>query len=100
MVRRVDRNGQASVWCRKCSGCARQRLGPKIDESMQAAENGRCATNARGWTNEGRKEKGSPGRKAERLREEFEVAGFMAQKKGFWNVQENGGRQGALHRKD
>ena len=30
MVRRVDRNGEASIWCRTCSGYARQILGPKL----------------------------------------------------------------------
>ena len=30
LVRRVDRQGEILVWCRKCSGNARQRLGPKL----------------------------------------------------------------------
>ena len=30
MVRRVRRNGETSIWCRKCSGYARQRLGHKL----------------------------------------------------------------------
>ena len=29
MVGRVDRHGEALIWCRKCPGCARQRLGRK-----------------------------------------------------------------------
>ena len=29
MVRRVD-SGEASIWCRKCSGYVRQRMGPKL----------------------------------------------------------------------
>ena len=29
MVRRVARNGEGSIWCRKCSGYGRQRMGPK-----------------------------------------------------------------------
>ena len=29
LVRRVDRQGEVLIWCRKCSGCARQRMGPK-----------------------------------------------------------------------
>ena len=28
--RRVDRQGKVLIWCRKCSGCARQRMGPKL----------------------------------------------------------------------
>ena len=30
MERRVDRHGEAVVWCRKCSGYGRCRLGPKL----------------------------------------------------------------------
>ena len=30
MVRKVDPNGEASVRCRKCSGCPRCRLGQKL----------------------------------------------------------------------
>ena len=31
MVRRMDRQGDVVFWCRKCSGHAGQRMGPKID---------------------------------------------------------------------
>ena len=30
MVRRMDRRGEVLIWCRKCSGYARQRIGPKL----------------------------------------------------------------------
>ena len=30
VVRRVDPNGEALVWCRKCLGCVRCRVGPKL----------------------------------------------------------------------
>ena len=30
LVRRIDRQGEVLIWCRKCSGCARQRMGPKL----------------------------------------------------------------------
>ena len=30
MVRRLDRQGEVLIWCRKCSGYARQRIGPKL----------------------------------------------------------------------
>ena len=30
MVRRVDPNGEALVWCRRCSGYARRRLGLEL----------------------------------------------------------------------
>ena len=30
LVRRLDRQGEDLIWCRKCSGCARQRMGPTL----------------------------------------------------------------------
>ena len=30
MVRRMDRQGEVLIWCRQCSGYARQRMGPKL----------------------------------------------------------------------
>ena len=30
LERRVDRQGETLIWCRKCSGYARQRMGPKL----------------------------------------------------------------------
>ena len=30
LVRRMDRQGEVLIWCRKCSGYARQRMGPKL----------------------------------------------------------------------
>ena len=30
LVRRMDRQGEVWTWCRKSSGCARQRMGPKL----------------------------------------------------------------------
>ena len=30
LVRRMDRQGEVPIWCRKCSGYARQRMGPKL----------------------------------------------------------------------
>ena len=30
LVRRVDRQGEFWIWCRKCWGYARQRMGPKL----------------------------------------------------------------------
>ena len=35
MVRRVDPNGEDLVWYRKCSGCARCRVGGKAHEPLQ-----------------------------------------------------------------
>ena len=94
------------LWCRKCSGHARQRLGPtlmnrrkpeKIDTKeywedvktnpnpRRGREGGRSLPRMR----EGGKiveQKSRVTRKeCKRLREEFEVGGFMAQK-GLWNI--------------
>ena len=30
MVRRMDRQEEVLIWCSKCSGYARQRMGPKL----------------------------------------------------------------------
>ena len=30
LVRRLDRQGEVLIWCRKCSGYARQTMGPKL----------------------------------------------------------------------
>ena len=34
-VRRMDRQEEVLIWCRKCSGYARQRMGPKLNELLQ-----------------------------------------------------------------
>ena len=102
MMRRADPNGEVQVWCRKCSGYAWCRLEPtvinrcsveKIDTKEHMKMLKRSAIppqrrvpdrNATGWKVEG--EKGRVTREeCKRLREEFEVGGFMAQK-GSWNI--------------
>ena len=60
MVRREDPTGEASVWCGKCSGCARCRLGRKLmnrcrPEKIDTKEHGKMFLsvldrNARGWS--------------------------------------------------
>ena len=85
MVRRFDRHGQALIWCRECSGHARQRQGPKLmnrckPEKMDTKEYGKMlkriltledgrvpAKNARGCKIVGQKE-GSPRRRAKGFR--------------------------------
>ena len=47
MLRRVDPNGEALVWCRKCSGYARCRLEQKLmnrcwQECKDTKEKGKC----------------------------------------------------------
>ena len=67
VVRRVDRRRKALIWCRQCSGYARQRMGPKlmncckpepmgtqgygkIPKMIQVLEDGRVpAKEARNW---------------------------------------------------
>ena len=75
MARRVDRQGEVLIWCRKCSDCARQRMGPKLVncykpeqvgtkeygkmlKRIQILEDGRVPTKeARNWKIEGQNTK-------------------------------------------
>ena len=73
-VWRVDRQGEVlMIWCRKCSGYARQMMGPKLMDCCKPERNGGTriwnfeirilvleeekvpAKNARGWKVEGLK---------------------------------------------
>ena len=74
LVRRMDREGEVLIWCRKCSGYARQRIGPKLRNCckleqvgikeygkminrIQILEDGRVpAKEAVNWKIEGQKE--------------------------------------------
>ena len=40
MVRRVDRQGEVLIWCRKCSGYERQRMGPKLRNCFKPVQVG------------------------------------------------------------
>ena len=73
LVRRLDGQGEVLIWCRKCSGYARQRVGPKwmncckpeqagtkehgmMSKRIQVLEDGRVpAKEARDWKIEGQK---------------------------------------------
>ena len=73
MVTRVDKQGEVLIWCRKCSGNARQRMGPKLMncckpeqvgtkehgkmlKRIQILEDGRVpAKEAKNWMIEGQK---------------------------------------------
>ena len=73
LVRRMDRQGEVLIWCRTCSGYARQRVGPqlrncrkreqmgtkeygKMLKRTQVLEDGRVpAKEARSWRIEGQK---------------------------------------------
>ena len=98
MVRRVDPNGEALVCCRKCSGHARRAQKPAASQNMDTrvwedvkknlnTRRGRGARQKRerveSW--EGRQKRRVTGKECNRVREEFEVGGFMA-RKGLWNL--------------
>ena len=106
LVRRVDRQGEAFVWCRKCSGCAQQRMGPqlmncckpeqvctkehdKMFKRTQVLEDGRVpAKEARAWKIDGQKKRIA--RKGNRrLLNDFEMGGFMAQKRSVESRERN-----------
>ena len=40
MVRRTDRQGEVLIWCRKCSGYSRQKMGRQVDEQLEAGASG------------------------------------------------------------
>ena len=104
MVRSTDRQGDVVFWCRKCSGHARERMGPKLmkyckPEKVGTKEYGKMlkriqildagrtlAKEAGNWKIEGQKTRIS--RKEERrLWNEFETGGVMAQTE-LWIVAE------------
>ena len=62
LVRRVDRQFEVLIWCRKCSAHARQRMGQtlmnccKMLEGIRILEDGRVpAKEAQNWKIEGKK---------------------------------------------
>ena len=40
LVRRMDRQEEVLIWCKLCSGYARQRMGPKACELLKTGTNG------------------------------------------------------------
>ena len=97
LVRIMDRQGEVLIWCRKCSGYARQRMGPKLvnccrPEQMgtkefgkmlkriQTLEEGRVpAKEAKNWKNEGKKKRITR-KEYQRLVNKFEMEDLMAKK--------------------
>ena len=95
LVRRMDRQGEVLIWCRKCSGYARQRMGPKLKncckpeqvgtkeygkmlKRIQVLEDGRVrAKEARNWKIEGQKR--ITRKEYQRLLNQFGMQGFMVQ---------------------
>ena len=102
LVRRMDREGEVLIWCRKCSRYATQRMGPKLTNCcnpeqigtqeygkmltrIQVLEVGRVpAKEAKSWIIEGQKRRITR-KEYHRLVNKFEMKGFMAQK-GSWNL--------------
>ena len=103
LVRRMDRQKKVLIWCRKCSGYARQRMGPKLinccmPEPMDTKEFGNMvkrlqtleerrvpAKEAKYWRVEGEKNRITR-KECRRLLNNFEMEGLMAKKKasGIW----------------
>ena len=48
LVRILDRQEDVLIWCRKCSGYARQRMGPKL---MKCCKLEPMGTQSRAWQN-------------------------------------------------
>ena len=102
LVRRLDRQGEVLIWCRKCSGYATQRMGPnlmncckpehvgtkehgKMLKRFQVLEDGSVpAKEAKNWRIERRRRR-ITGKEYRTLLNEFEVEGLMAQT-GLWNL--------------
>ena len=103
LVRTMDRQEEVLLWRRKSSGYARQRLGPmlvncckhehmgtkefgKMMRRIQTIEEGRVsAKEAKNWRIEGEKKR-IKRKEYQRLSNNFEIEGLMAQKKacGIW----------------
>ena len=101
-VRRVDRQGEVTIWCKKCPGFTRQRKGPKLMtcckpvqvgtkehgkmlKRIRVLEDGRVpAKEVENWRIEAKKRRISR-KEYRRLFNEFELEGLVAQK-GLWNL--------------
>ena len=94
MVRSMDRQGEVLIWCRMCSGYARQRMGPKLvnccrpeqtDTKESKLSRKEESLPRRQRIGESREKKKRNTRKGyQRLLNNFEMEGSMAQI-GLWN---------------
>ena len=102
MTRRTDRQGEVLIWCRKCSGHVRQRMGlelmncckpeqvgtteyGKMLKRIQVLEDGRIpAKEVRNWKIEGQKRR-ITWKEYRILSNDFEMGGSISQK-SLWNV--------------
>ena len=85
-VRRMDRQEEVLIWCRKCSGYARQRMGPMLinccrPEQMVTKEFGNMVKIIQIL----REKKRSTRKEYRRLLNNFDTEGLMAQK-GLWKL--------------
>ena len=99
-MRRVYPNDEAWVWCRKCSGYARCRLGPKLmnrcrPESKDTKEYGKCCLiilQKEECQTEARKDGHVKGKEEESQEESARGQGknskleVSCRKKGSWNI--------------
>ena len=86
MVRRMDRYGEVLIWCRKCSGYARQRMGPKL---MKCCKPEQVGTKEHGnMLKRIQKKAASLPRKQEidRLKDRKEGSQGKNTEKGLWKV--------------
>ena len=99
LVRRMDRQGEVLMWCRKCSGFVGQRMGPKLVNGcrpeqkgtnefgkmmkiIQTLEEARVPVKeAKSWRIEGEKKRITK-KEYKRLLNNFEMEGFLAC--GIW----------------
>ena len=95
LVRRMDTQGEVLTWCRKCSGYARQRMGPKLMnccrlEQMDTKELGKIVKEnkfsrkkesqpKKQRIGESREKRKITRKEYERLLNNFEMEGLMAQ---------------------
>ena len=92
LVRRVDRQEEVLIWCMKCSGYARQRMGPTLmkccrSEQVSTKEHGKILkTNSDSRRRQGSCQRGKI--EYQRLLNRFEMEGFMA-RNGLWNLAKN-----------
>ena len=100
LVRRTDRQEDVLIWCRKYSGYARQRIGPKLinccrpeqmgtkefwqNAEKQTLEGRVLAQEARNWRIDVKKKRITR-KEDQRLVNKIEMEGAMAQE-GLWNL--------------
>ena len=67
LVRRMDRQGEVLIWCRKCSGYARQRMGTEANELLHAGTDGHQRIWQNGENNPNTRGRESPSQRGKEL---------------------------------